>query len=219
MRIFNKPLLCQDYFKYKAVGCASTLFKINPPPHNTTRGNEYKGKWKESKTFTCWVLHLLWRRLRAGGSHWYKVWFYCIIVQDMEKHRGGSVSEKILLQHCDWSVDLKLWWKRAEPQRKCITFSTQHFQAFPKPFCCDVTKIHQEVRFDLCESEGYFQCGSPFLSSCVEHACPSLSDLPVTSHASLPHPRTREHLHSEENAETCRIFSFYSWSVSISPWE
>lgn len=73
-----------------------------------------KGKLKESKVFTSWILLLICTRLGARGCHWYKVWTFLSTGRDMEKAPGGTVSEKMLLQPCDWSVDLKLWWKRAK---------------------------------------------------------------------------------------------------------
>lgn len=89
-----------------------------------------KGKLKESKVFTCWILLLLWTRLRAWGCHWYKVWTFLLTRPGHGEAPRGAVSEKILLQPCDWSVDSKLWWKRAERLKryirmtlwKCITF-------------------------------------------------------------------------------------------------
>lgn len=173
MRTYNKPLHMSGFIGWKAAGFPSTphstQFKISTPLtlyslHNCNTGSlgkmNTKGKLKESKVFTCWIRLLLWTRLRAWGCHWYKVWTFLRTRPGHGKAPGGTVSEKILLQHCDWSVDLKLWWKRAERlflaiagwnaiyachSESALPFSTQPFQPCPKPHCCNVTKIHQEV--------------------------------------------------------------------------
>ncbi len=165
-RVANK--ICEDLSDERRLGflsCNIPQFEISAPPtlhsHSVHRRKvNTKGKLKESKVFTCWILLLLWTRLRAWGCHWYKMWTFLCSRPGHGKAPGGTMSVKILLQPCDWSVDLMLWWKRAERLSLAIAgwnaiytwhcesalpFPTQAFQPVSKPHCCNVTKIHQEV--------------------------------------------------------------------------
>lgn len=238
------------YTGWKAVGFPSiphsTQFKISTPLtlhclHNCNTGplGGRGYQWKESKVFTCWIFPLLWTRLRARGCHWYKVWTFPRMRPGHGKAPGGTVSEKILLQPCDWSVDLKLWWKRAErllsgncqlkcyirvPLWKCITFlHAAHFNPLQSPTAAMLRKYIKRWVWFVCIWV-WFPMSPPFLSSSVEtrlllfsQSPPpprSLSNLSVTSHSCpLRHPRTR---HTETistqggKAETCCLFFFIS---------
>lgn len=105
------------FIGWKAAGFPSTphstQLKFSTPPTLERKMNT-EGKWKESKVFTCWILLLLWTRLWARGCHWHKVWTFLRTRPGHGEAPRGAVSEEILLQPCDWSVDSKLWWKRAE---------------------------------------------------------------------------------------------------------
>lgn len=158
--------------------------------------------------FTCWILLLLWTRLRARGCHCYKVGTLVRARPGHGKAPGGTVSEKILLQPCDWSVDLKLWWKRAERlslaiagwnaiyachSEKCITFFHTALSTLSKAPLLQCYQNTSRGESDLCAFECDFQC--PLHFSGVLFNCLSLSlprSLWVTSRwpATLAHSGT-----------------------------
>lgn len=97
------------FIGWKAAGFPSTphstQFKFSTPPtldslHNAAHWGEKwtpKAKLKESKVFTCWILLLLWTRLRAWGMVpviGIKCELSFLRGQDMEKHRRARCQRK-----------------------------------------------------------------------------------------------------------------------------
>lgn len=107
----------------------------------------------------------------------------------MEKAPGGTVSEKILLQSCDWSVDLKLWWKRAEHLSlsrnwrlkcyihmalwNCITFCHTALSILSKAPLLQCYENTSRGVFDLCAFECDFQCFLHFSVLLLKNAPPT----------------------------------------------
>lgn len=93
MRMYNKALHMWGFIGWKAAGFPST-------PHST-----------QLKFSTPPTLE---RKMNTEGCHWHKVWTFLRTRPGHGEAPRGAVSEEILLQPCEWSVDSKLWWKRAE---------------------------------------------------------------------------------------------------------
>lgn len=178
----------------------STQFKFSTTwNHNTARWEkrEHQRQMKGVQGVHLLSPPLLWTRLRAWGCHWYEVRTFPGARPGHGKAPRGAVSEKIRVQHCDWSVDSKLWWKRAERLSgncrvkcyirmtlwKCITFFHTSLSSLSKAPLLQCYKNTSRGDFDLCAFECDFQCPPPCLSGSVQH---NSSFLAILS-ASLAH--------------------------------
>lgn len=157
----------------------------------------------------------------------------------------GTVSEKILLQSCYWSVDLKVWWKRAEQlalaiagwnatytwhYESALPLSTQPFKLFPKPAPLQCYENTSWGEFDLCKLKCNFQC--PFhslvilLHTTFSHSLtpsPSLSEWTLCDQLlslALKHRRTghTENISTQRGkAEICLFFILFQ-NVLLLSW-